>query len=146
MSGEATKNLEIKFSKAGTMTVTIRPKEGAEVSKTIVVGVGSTGGGGATVNCSSITGVSTNSCNRCVRFSLPNSSSAMNVFVPRTGIPTGSREVILTNQSAITAEKYQGAQVTPTGNITNLFNLVESSSTNTSWAWATMKSGNSITK
>ncbi len=146
MSGEATKNFEIKFSKAGTMTVTIRPKEGAEVSKTIVVGEGKIGGGGATVSCSSITGVSTNSCNRCVRFSLPSSSSAMNVFVPRTGIPAGNREVILMSQSAITAEKYQGAQVAPTGNITNLFNLVESSPTNTSWAWATMKSGNSITK
>ncbi len=47
MSGEVSnnmvsKNFEIKFSKAGTMTVTIRPKEGAEVSKTIVVGGAST--------------------------------------------------------------------------------------------------------
>lgn len=148
MSGEATKNYEIKFSKAGTMTVTIRPKEGAEVSKTIVVGGGSTGGGGGgyTVGCSSISGVSTNSCNRCVRLNLPNSASVMNVFVPRTGIPEGNREVIVLSQSTITAERYQGSQVSPTGNITNLFNLVESSPTNTSWVWATMKSGNSISK
>lgn len=46
MSGEVvnnmvSRNFEIKFSKAGTMTVTIRPKEGAEVSKTIVIGGGS---------------------------------------------------------------------------------------------------------
>ncbi len=151
MSGEVSANntvsrdLTLKFSQAGTMTVIIRPTTGAEVSKTIVV-VNSSTGGGATVSCSSITGVSTNSCNRCVRFNLPNSASAMNVFVPRTGIPAGNKEIVLTGQSTITAERYQGTQVSPTGNINNSFLLTESSPTNNSWIWATMNSASFITK
>lgn len=97
------------------------------------------------MSCSSIPEAA-GSCDQCFHFDLGSSNSPSDNFVPRTGIASGSYEFIYTAQSSITGTTYQGATVTPTGNITNLFNLTERGVANNSWTWASMKSGNAITK
>ena len=109
---------------------------------------GDTGGGGSgyTVSCTSITGASVAGCNECRHIDLSSSSMAQSVFVPRSNIPTGSKEYIVSGQATITAQTYQGAQVTPTGNIKNVFDIFESAPTNAPWQWTRMKAGNLVIK
>lgn len=97
------------------------------------------------MSCTSITGASVAGCNECRRINLASNSLAQSVFTPRNG-PTGSKEFIVSGQSAITGLAYQGAQVTPTGNIKNLFNISESSPNGSTWEWARMSPGNLVIK
>ncbi len=89
------------------------------------------------VSCSGIPG--SGGCNQCFHFELAQNNSSQDRFVPRNGLTTGQTEAIYLNQSSVTASALQGASVTPTGTITNLFDLVETGP-NTGWVWARMKS------
>ncbi len=95
------------------------------------------------VSCSSIAEAS--GCQQCFHFELASSNAANDIFVPRTGIPSGQQEFIDLTRSTVTGYTYQGANVTPTGNITNNFDRFESGPNATaSWIWAKTKAGQSI--
>ena len=98
-----------------------------------------------TVSCSSIAEAS--SCTRCFRFDLGGTNSANNIFVPRSSIPAGQQEYIDLSKSTISGSTYQGASVSPTGNITNNFDRFASGPNATaSWVWAKTKSGQGIVR
>ncbi len=98
-----------------------------------------------TVSCSSIAEAS--SCTRCFRFDLAGSNAANNIFIPRSSIPAGQQEYIDLTKSTISGTTYQGASVSPTGNITNNFDRFASGPNVTaSWAWAKTKSGQGVVR
>lgn len=98
-----------------------------------------------TVSCSSIAEAS--SCTRCFRFDLGGSNSANNIFVPRSSIPSGQQEYVDLAKSTISGTTYQGASVSPTGNITNNFDRFASGPNVTaSWVWAKTKSGQGVVR
>lgn len=72
-------------------------------------------------------------CDQCFRFTLADSNSNYDVFVPRVG----KNEKIDLDASSIFAETYQWASVTPTGNIKSSFTLNGGPSTS-QWTWANM--------
>jgi hypothetical protein len=112
----------------------------------IFIGFLSTNAMGYTISCSSLPEGATNSCEQCFHFDLNSSNTPSDIFVPRTGIASGSYEFINTAQSTVTGTAYQGVSVNLTGNITNSFNFVAKGTANNSWTWATMKSGQAITR
>jgi cysteine-rich repeat protein len=98
-----------------------------------------------TVSCSSIAEAS--SCTRCFRFDLGGSNSANNIFVPRSSIPSGQQEYVDLAKSTISGTTYQGASVSPIGNITNNFDRFASGPNVTaSWVWAKTKSGQGVVR
>lgn len=98
-----------------------------------------------TVSCSSIAEAS--SCTRCFRFDLGGTNSANNIFVPRASIPAGQQEYIDLGKSTISGSTYQGASVSPTGNITNNFDRFGNGPNATaSWVWAKTKAGQGIVR
>ncbi len=94
------------------------------------------------VSCSSVPGSS--GCSQCFHFDLAGSNRPQDIFVPRTGLSAGQQEII--TQSTITGEALQGAGVSPTGNITNLFDITNSGNGTSAWIWAKMKSGSAVVK
>lgn len=97
------------------------------------------------VSCSGIPDAS--GCQQCFHFDLATSNAANDIFVPRSGIPTGQQEYIDLSKSTISGYAYQGATVSPTGNITGIFDRFESGPNATaSWVWAKTKSGQGITR
>lgn len=97
------------------------------------------------VSCGSVPDAS--SCTRCFRFELGGTNSANNVFIPRSNIPAGQQEYIDLAKSPISGYAYQGASVSPTGNITNIFDRIANGPNATaSWAWAKTKAGQGIVK
>lgn len=98
-----------------------------------------------TVSCGSISEAS--SCTRCFRFDLGGTNSATNIFVPRSSIPAGQQEYVDLAKSTISGTTYQGASVSPTGNITNNFDRFASGPNVTaSWVWAKTKSGQGVVR
>lgn len=97
------------------------------------------------VSCGSIPDAS--SCTRCFRFDLGGTNSATNIFIPRSGIPAGQQEYVDLAKSTISGMTYQGAGVSPTGNVTNNFDRFASGPNVTaSWTWAKNKSGQGIVR
>lgn len=84
-------------------------------------------------------------CQQCFHFDLASSNAANDIFVPRAGIPAGQQEYIDLTKSTVTGFVYQGASVSPTGNMTNNFDRVANGPNATaSWLWAKTKSGQGI--
>lgn len=83
----------------------------------------------ATISCPSGSG-----CDQCFGFTLENSNTTYDVFIPRPG----ENELINLSSSSIFAETFQWADVTPVGNITSSFTL-NPGPNSSSWTWATMK-------
>jgi cysteine-rich repeat protein len=95
------------------------------------------------VSCSGIPDAS--GCQQCFHFDLASSNAANDIFVPRNGIPAGQQEYIDLTKSSITWYVYQGANVSPTGNMTNNFDRLASGPNATaSWLWAKTKPGQGI--
>ncbi len=68
-------------------------------------------------------------------------------MIPRSSIPAGQQEYVDLSKSTISGYTYQGATVSPTGNITNIFDRFEAGPNVTaSWVWAKTKSGQGIVK
>jgi cysteine-rich repeat protein len=98
-----------------------------------------------TVSCNSIAEAS--SCTRCFRFDLGGTNAANNIFIPRSSIPAGQQEYVDLSKSTISGSTYQGASVSPTGNITNNFDRFSSGPNATaSWVWAKTKAGQGIVR
>jgi|GEM_PF-1107610 len=98
-----------------------------------------------TVSCSGVPDSS--GCQQCFRFDLASTNAANDIFVPRTGIPTGQQEYIDLTRSTISGYTYQGAGVSPAGNITNSFDRTANAPNATAaWVWAKSKAGQSIVR
>ena len=97
-----------------------------------------------TANCSQMPGGS--SCSQCFGFNLEQTNRPFDTFVPRPGLTAGQQEWVDISQSSISGTAFQGIVVGPTGNITNQFNLTDHGSGSSSWIWAMMKPGLSITR
>ncbi|MBP7823351.1 DUF4215 domain-containing protein, partial [Candidatus Gracilibacteria bacterium] len=97
------------------------------------------------VSCGGIPDAS--GCQQCFHFDLATNNAANDIFVPRSGIPTGQQEYIDLTKSTISGYTYQGASVSPVGNMTNSFDRFASGPNATaSWVWAKTKSGQGITR
>jgi cysteine-rich repeat protein len=97
------------------------------------------------VSCSGIPDAS--GCQQCFHFDLATNNAANDIFVPRSGIPTGQQEYIDLTKSTISGYTYQWASVSPVGNMTSSFDRFASGPNATaSWVWAKTKSGQGITR
>lgn len=97
------------------------------------------------VSCSGIPDAS--GCQQCFHFDLASTNSANDIFVPRAGIPAGQQEYIDLTRSVISGSAYQGAAVTPTGNMTASFDRTANGPNATAaWVWAKTKAGQAIVR